>query len=149
MKNDEPYTVVFSRSTRTDGLVVKASSCKLGNMGSISSEFWNSLQPLSHFVWHWASQSTDTRAFMLCCALHNFFLGYCHTICQWQSHADSVLTLDMNIWRPLFWSTWSGALGQDSATWAGLAHGCDYSSYSLWAKVRPLFFLEFLKILEK
>ena len=33
----------------------------------------------------------------------------------------------MNIRLPLFWSTWSPALGQDSDICAGLAHGCDYS----------------------
>ena len=41
--------------------------------------------------------------------------------------ADSALTHNINIWLPLFWSTWSRARGQDSATCAGLAHGRDYS----------------------
>ena len=36
---------------------------------------------------------------------------------------DRVLTLNMNIRLPLFWSTWSPARGPDSATCAGLAHG--------------------------
>ena len=33
----------------------------------------------------------------------------------------------MNIRLPLFWSTWKRALGQDSATCAGLVHGRDWS----------------------
>ena len=70
------------------------------------------------FTWHWHAR------FLYCCALCNvFFLG----IRQWQSHTDRVLTLNMNIRHPLFWSTWSPARGPDSATCAGLAHGRDYS----------------------
>ena len=46
---------------------------------------------------------------------------------QWRSRAGKVLTLNMNIQLPLFWSTWSPARGQDSATSVGLAHGRDYS----------------------
>ena len=36
---------------------------------------------------------------------------------QW---ADSILTVVMNIWLPLFWSTWSWARSQDLSTCAGL-----------------------------
>ena len=39
------------------------------------------------------------------------------------SHSDRVLTLNMNIKLPLFWRTWSLAIGQDSAT---CTHGRDY-----------------------
>ena len=46
---------------------------------------------------------------------------------QWRSRADRVLTLNMNIRPPLFWSTGSRARGPDSATCAGLALGSDYS----------------------
>ena len=50
---------------------------------------------------------------------------------QWRSSADRVLTLNMNIRLPLFWSTWSRARGPDrgpdTATCEGLAHGRDYS----------------------
>ena len=61
--------------------------------------------------------------FLYFCSLYNFFfLGFR----QWQSSTDRVLTLNMNI-HPLFWSTWSPARGQDSATCAGLAYGRDYS----------------------
>ena len=76
--------------------------------------FCMELSPSTH--WH-------TR-FLYCCSLYNvFFLGFR----QWRSSTDRVLTLNMNIRLPLFWSTWSPALGQDSATCAGLAHGRDYS----------------------
>ena len=63
-----------------------------------------SLTLLGHFAWHWASQCTDTRALILLHYLNCFFLGFC----QWRSSADRVLTLDLNIWLPLFWSTLSG-----------------------------------------
>ena len=75
---------------------------------------------------HWASHCTDTRAFYSNALFFlSFFLGFR----QWRSSADWVLTLNMNIRLPLFWSTWSTARGQDSATCAGLAHGRDYSNY--------------------
>ena len=35
--------------------VVKASCSEPGDMGSIPEGCWNSLLPLGHFVWHWAS----------------------------------------------------------------------------------------------
>ena len=77
-----------------------------------------------HFAWHWARQCTNTRAFYIA-ALSIIFLllGFR----QWRSRTDRVLTLSMNILLPLFWSTWSPALGPNSATCAGLAHGRDYS----------------------
>ena len=51
------------------------------------------------------------RALLYCFALYNFvFLGFR----QWWSRADKVLTLNMNIRLPLFWSAWSRARGQDS-----------------------------------
>ena len=52
----------------------------------------------------------------------DFVSGYLAPPC-----ADRVLTLNMSIWLPLFWSSWSRALGPDSATCAGLEHGRDYS----------------------
>ena len=68
--------------------------------------------------------SALTRAlFILLRSLYFFFLGFRH----WLSSTDRVLTFNMNIRLPLFWSTWSPAKGQDSATCAGLAHGRDYS----------------------
>ena len=67
--------------------------------------------------------SAQTRA-LYCCALYNYFFLKFR---QWRSLTDSVLTLNMNIRLPLFWSTWSSASGPDSATCAGLAHGRDYS----------------------
>ena len=61
--------------------------------------------------------------FILLQSLYFFSLGFR----QWRSRADRVLTLNMNIQLPLFWSTWSRVRGPDSATCAGLAHGRDYS----------------------
>ena len=62
---DESYTLFFSRLTRTNGWVVKASRRESGDLGSISIECWNSLPPLGHFAWHWARQCTDTRTFYI------------------------------------------------------------------------------------
>ena len=67
--------------------------------------------------------SALTRVLLYCGLSYLFNLGFC----QWQSRADRVLTLNMNIQFPLFWSTSSLARGQVSATCAGLAHGRDYS----------------------
>ena len=69
--------------------------------------------------------SAQTCVLFILLTLYNFFfLGFR----QWQSSTDRILTLNMNIRLPLFWSTWSQALGLDSATCAGLAHGSDYSN---------------------
>ena len=46
----------------------------------------------------WARQCTDMRAFILLHSLYFFSLGFR----QWWSHVDRVLTLNMNIWLPLF-----------------------------------------------
>ena len=86
--------------------------CKVWNPSAVPQPFCVALSPSVHW---------DTR-FLYCCALNIFLLlGFR----QWRSRADKVLTLDMNIRLPLFWSTWSPAQGPDSATCAGLAHGCD------------------------
>ena len=92
-------------------------------MGSIRAWCWNLLPRRGHFAWHRARQCTDTRAFYIA-ALSIIFLllGFR----QWRFRTDRVWTLNMNIRLPLFWSTWSPALGPDSATCAGLAHGRDY-----------------------
>ena len=64
------------------------------------------------------------RALLYCFALYNFLLlGFR----QWRSRADRVSALDINVWLPLFWSTWIRARGQDSATCVGLANGRDHS----------------------
>ena len=89
-------------------------------MALIPVRCWILLPCSGHFAWHWARQCTDTRAFFIAALSIIFFF-------QWLSRADRVLTLNMNIWLPLFWSTWSRAWGPDSATCAGLAHGLDYS----------------------
>ena len=50
---------------------------------------------------------------------------------EWRSRAHRVLRLNINIWLPLFWSTWSRARGQDSATCAHNA-GLARSRHGLW-----------------
>ena len=58
--------------------------------------------------------------FLYCCALYDFFfLGFC----QWRSLADRVLTLNMSIWLPLFWSTAPLGIGL-GATGPGLGNMC-------------------------
>ena len=92
-------------------------------MGLTPAWCWISAVPLPFCVALSPSVHWHTR-FLYCCALYNvFFLGFR----QWRSRTDRVLTLNMNIRLPLFWSTWSPARGPDSATCAGLAHGRDYS----------------------
>ena len=75
---------------------------------------------------HWHAR------FLYCCALYNFFfLGFR----QWRSRADRVLTLNMSIQLPLFWSTWSRTRGPDLApTCAGMAHRRDYIDCSLFVE---------------
>ena len=85
-----------------------------------------------------------------------FYIAALSIICffgfrQWRSRTDRVLALNMNIRFPLFWSTRSHALGPDSATYAGLAHGRDYSdcraSEIKLQKCLATVFLELSKIL--
>ena len=97
------------------GLVVKASSCVAGDVGLIPAGCRNihAAQPvcvaLNQSV-HWHMNFYIAAQPVL---IIFFFLGFR----QWRSRADRVLTLNMNIWLPLFWSTWSRARGQDSATY--------------------------------
>ena len=49
--------------------LVKVSHSESGDLGLIPAGCWNSLQPFCHFEWHWASQCTDTQAFILLCSL--------------------------------------------------------------------------------
>ena len=65
VKYDTLFTVFVSRSIWTQGLVVKASSSESGNTALILAGCWNFVLPLSHFVWHWASQCQDTCSFIL------------------------------------------------------------------------------------
>ena len=73
-RNDESSlqscTVFFVKLIWNYGSVVKASSSELRYMGSILAGYWKPL-PLGHFAWHWASQCTETRAFVL---LHSLYL---------------------------------------------------------------------------
>ena len=124
-----------------------SSRSESGDMCLILAGCWNSLQSLGHSAWHWARQCTDTRAFILLHSLQFFFLGFR----QWRARADRVVTLNMNIQLPLFWSTWNWARDQDSAIWAGRAHGRDDNN-SLGTKAteraRPLFSFDCLKYLK-
>ena len=63
---------------------------------------------LGHFAWHRARQSTDTRAYILPRfePLSIIFWTCSVAISRWYG-----LTLNMNIRFPLFWSTWTVALG--------------------------------------
>ena len=70
----------------------------------------------------WAHQCTDTRAFILMHSLLFFFLGFR----QWRSCAGKVLTLNMNIWLQLFWSTWSRPRAR-TRPYVQAFHVCDYS----------------------
>ena len=108
--------------------MVKVSRRESGDLGSIPDDSWNVLQRLGHFAWHWARQCTDTRAFYIAVlSVISFSSTWILSVANWQFRADRVLTLNMNILFPLFWSTWSRARGPDSATCAGLAHRRDYS----------------------
>ena len=80
----------------------------------------------NEFAWHLAHQCTDTHSLILLQSLTYCFVGFS----QWLSHADRIFTLNMNIWLPLFWSTWSRARGQtcphELAWHMGVIIHCDY-----------------------
>ena len=118
---NESYTI-FKYMVWTYGSVVKASSIKIGYLGSTLAGCWNSCLPQPFCVAWNLSVHWHVRFYIAALSII-FFLGFL----QWLSRADSVLTLNMNILFRLFWSTWSRAEGQDSATSAGLVHGRDYS----------------------
>ena len=93
-------------------------------MVSIPTRCWNSVPPLGRLAWHCARQCTDTRGFILL----SIFFPLDFVTPALSSHLQGFNSY-MNIRLPLFWSAWSLAWGQDSATCAGLAHGRDYYSY--------------------
>ena len=108
--------------------VVKVSSSKSGYLGSTLAEDAETLCIPSAILYGTEPVSALTHTRLYCCSLSTFFfLDFVNH--EWQSHADSlrVLTLNMNIRLLLFWSTWSRARGQDLATCAGLTHGGDSS----------------------
>ena len=78
---------------------------------------WYSTWTMAQWLW-WVKMTLVTWV---------WFLQGAESLCLPWSSTDRVLTLNMNIWLPLFWSTWSGAWGQDLAKCAGLAYGCDFS----------------------
>ena len=122
---------------RTFGSVIKAASRRMLKLFAVPLPFLR--EPVN----------TLTHALLYCCAVYNFyFLGFR----QWRSRADRVLTLNMNIRLPLFWSTWSRARGPDSAICAGLAHGWMTAIAEPWSKSHKrclaIIFLELSKIIE-
>ena len=139
-KTDDWLTVFFVQLMPIYGSVFKMSCIELGDMGSILDGCCHRAEtpclPLA------ISRGTEPvsalrHALLYCCTLYNtiqylyiyIYLGFRH----FQSSTDRVLTLNMNIQVPLFWSTWSRAQGPHSATCVGLAHGRDYSYCSLRA----------------
>ena len=82
----ESYTVFFTKTIWTHGLVVKANWCESDDMGSIPAEYRNSLLPLGHFVLHWAPQCTDTSAFILLHSLYFFFLSWISSLAIFRWH---------------------------------------------------------------
>ena len=99
----------------------------MGSMTTWCLSFWSPLAAwLGLFAWHLAHQCTDTHSLILLHSLSYCFVGFS----QWLSHADRVFTLNMNIWHPLFWSTWSRARGQtcphEMAWHMGVIIHCDY-----------------------
>ena len=105
--------------------VVKVSSSESGHMGSILVGCWNPLSAAIRPFCMALSQSVHWYTRFYVAAFSIIFLLF-H---QWPSRAqaDRVLTLDMNIRLPLFWSDRSWARCADSAICAGLAHGRDFS----------------------
>ena len=104
---------------------VAVSPTKSGDLSMIPAGCWNSETLCLSWAFLRGTEpvSALTSALLYCCALYDFFfLGF-----VMQPRADRALTLKMNIWLPLFWSTWSSARGPDSATCEGLVHGRDYS----------------------
>ena len=97
--------------------MVEASSSQSGDTGSIPAGCWL----LCHFVWYCARQWTDTRAYILLCSQFSFFLEFRH----WQSGADRVLTLNMNIRLQLFGAVGVGPWVSHVGTWC---MGSNYSS---------------------
>ena len=101
----------------TCGLVVKVSCSVSGKIDLIPLVCWNSAQSHRHFAWPSARQWLNG----LTCAHMSRWAS-----CKWQSHADRILTLKMNIWLLLFW-----ALG----VVPGLAHICAGLANKQWLAV--------------
>ena len=77
LQNTTSNIPFFGHLIWTYGLAVEVSSRESGVLGLISTGCWNPVQPLGHFAWHWASQCTDMRAFILLLLSLNFiFLDF-------------------------------------------------------------------------
>ena len=123
VRYNELYTIFFGTLIQFYGLVVKVTRMsratlvrfrKMLKLAAAPGPFCVGLSPSVH--WY-------ARLYIAALCIF-FFVGFR----QWRSRADRVLSLNMNIWHALFWSTWSGDQSLDSATCAGLAHGRDYSN---------------------
>ena len=77
------------------------------------------------FCMHWASQWTDTQAFILLHSLSLFF-SWISSVVIWMLLRLAMTKFELLTWisyqvqPPLFCSSWSKAQGSDSATWASL-----------------------------
>ena len=109
------YSFSLARRLQTHGSVENASCSEHGNMNLSSTRCWNFFLPLGHFVWHWARQWNDTCAFYI--AVCSLF--FCSRIVWVWTLLWQGLPLNMNIWLPLFWTTWRPATSQDPDTCAG------------------------------
>ena len=94
-------------------------------MGSIAIEDWISLQLLSHFKWHWASQCTDTRCYI---AALTYLFSWISSVAisRWQGFDSLHEHPTSNVLEHLVSSQGPGALTQPHVC-AGLAPGRDYS----------------------
>ena len=84
------------------------------------------MQPLGHFAWHWARHCTDTCAFLLLNS-QQIFLSWISSVAisRWQGFNSLHEHLTSNLLEHL--DSWTRARGPNSATYAGLEHGPDYS----------------------
>ena len=112
-------TVLFSGSIRTYGLVIKANNSETGDRRiwvRFPQEAETLCSPLAILHGTSALKSSSVhlhvRFPIASLSIFSFFLEF-H---PWRSRTDRVLTLNMNIRLPLFWSTWSRARGSDLAT---------------------------------
>ena len=117
-KTWQVITIYFCRSIQIYGLMVKTSHSDSGDTGLNPAGWCNSLPPHCHFAWYWACQWTNTFTFYIAVLSKVDFLLWISSVAILQG-----FTLNMSIWLPLFWSTWSWALGPDFAMSVGLANG--------------------------
>ena len=99
---------------------------------SFLAEHWNCLLPLSHFVWHWASQVTDTCSFILLLSLY-FWVFFFNFVC-----GDLKLTgFKFLTWTSDFYCFGSHGV-RPGARCASLEHGLEYSNCTMISSCIPL-----------